>query len=244
MTRGPEFYDEEAVFTRYTQRRQRPDNPNDTIEKPVFMALLGDVQGKAVLDLGSGDGQFGVELLTLGCQSYTGVEASQRMVDLAQTMLVPAGGVLHHAAIEDWAYPQSAYDTVVSRLVFHYLEDVTTIFRQVHQALKSGGEFIFSVEHPVLTSDNSAATASGLRLNWTVDNYFVTGRRDVDWMGSQVIKFHRTIENYVMALQQTGFVLEQLREPGPQRAYIANDALYQRRSRIPLFLMLKARRAD
>ena len=62
MTSGADFYDEAAVFDNYTQRRQRPDNPNDTIEKPIFMEMLGDFGDKTLLDLGCGDGAFGVEL--------------------------------------------------------------------------------------------------------------------------------------------------------------------------------------
>lgn len=242
MTSGPEFYDEEAVFDRYIQRRQRPDNPNDTIEKPVFMALLGDVEGKAILDLGCGDGQFGLELLSMGSRSYTGVEASHRMVDLARAALEPAGGLLYHASIEDCTYLQAAFDCVVSRLALHYIEDVQTTFRSIYHALKPDGNLIFSVEHPVLTSDNTAATASGIRHSWTVDNYFVRGRRDVDWMGSQVVKFHRTVEDYFVALQQAGFIVEQLREPGSDTTFISDEALYQRRLRIPLFLAFKVRR--
>jgi SAM-dependent methyltransferase len=244
MTSGPDFYDDEAVFARYIQRRQRPDNPNDTIEKPVFMTLLGDVHETDILDLGCGDGRFGVEVFSMGCRSYTGVEASQRMVNLAEANLAPVGGVLHHASIESWTYPQVAFDRIISRLALHYIDDITTIFRNIHKALKPGGHLVFSVEHPVITSDNSAATATGIRYNWTVDNYFVTGRRDVDWMGSQVVKYHRTIEDYFAALQQAGFTVEQLREPGPQRTFISDEPLYQRRLRIPLFLMFRAQRND
>ncbi|MBZ0281363.1 MAG: class I SAM-dependent methyltransferase [Anaerolineae bacterium] len=244
MTSGPDFYDEQEAFTRYIQRRQRPDNPNDTIEKPVFMELLGDFHNTAILDLGCGDGRFGAELLSKGCQSYTGVEASKRMVNLAQEQLTPVGGVLHHASIENWAYPQATFDLVISRLALHYVEDINGIFTLVHHALKPGGKFLVSVEHPVITSDNSAATETGIRYNWIVDNYFVTGQRDVRWMGSQVSKFHRTIQDYFVGLQRANFTIEQLREPHPQLEFITDNELYNRRLRIPLFLLLSARRND
>ena len=94
MTSGPEFYDEIDVFNHYMHRRQLPDNPNDTIEGPAFMEVLGDFTNAAILDLGCGDGRFGVELLMGGCKSYTGIEASQRMSVLAQKQLGPLGGVV------------------------------------------------------------------------------------------------------------------------------------------------------
>jgi hypothetical protein len=37
---GPQFYDNAAVFQTYMQHRQRPENPNDTLKKPVIVELL------------------------------------------------------------------------------------------------------------------------------------------------------------------------------------------------------------
>ena len=34
------FYDDDAVFNTYMARRSRPDNPNDTLEKPVIFELV------------------------------------------------------------------------------------------------------------------------------------------------------------------------------------------------------------
>lgn len=244
MTSGPDFYDEEQVFAAYMQRRQRADSPNDTLERPIVMDLIGDVRGADILDLGCGDGAFGVELLAAGCQSYTGIEASARMVAKAQDHLKDAGGIVHHVRIEDWAYPSAAFDLVVSRLVLHYLAHLKPIFAQVVQALKPGGCFVFSVEHPVITSCNRGLVETGIRQDWVVDNYFDVGERNVTWMGSEVIKYHRTIEDFFLSLQRAGLTVEALRKSCPQPELFDDEALYSRRKRIPLFLLFKARRAS
>lgn len=62
---GPDFYDDNAVFDTYIHRRSRGDNPNDTLEKPIILELIGDITGKSVLDLGCGDGAMGHELLPI-----------------------------------------------------------------------------------------------------------------------------------------------------------------------------------
>lgn len=242
MTSGADFYDDEQVFANYMQRRQRTDSPNDTIEKPIFMEMFGSYPGKSVLDLGCGDGGFGAELLAGGCTSYTGVEASARMAALAQEQLAPLGGILHHDSIEHWMYPENAFDLVASRLALHHTDNIVRTFARVYDALKPGGWFAFSVEHPVLTSSHQSATASGRRYEWTVDDYFITGARNVAWMGSEVIKFHRTVEDYFSALQHAGFTVEQLRESRPRREMFTDPELYERRTRIPLFLLLAARK--
>lgn len=60
---GTDFYDNDANFEKYMQRRQWQENANDTLEKPVIMELLGDISDRHILDLGCGDAGFGVELL-------------------------------------------------------------------------------------------------------------------------------------------------------------------------------------
>jgi SAM-dependent methyltransferase len=243
MTKGPDFYDESAVFSQYMARRQSTSNPspNDTMEKPVIMELLGDVRDQRVLDLGCGDGGFGVELIQSGA-AYTGVEASTRMLELAKPALDAVGGKLHATTIEAFDYPPETYDLVISRLALHYVEDINAVFQNVYRTLKPGGRFIFSTEHPVLTSSNRAATETGIRYDWIVDDYFATGARDVTWMGSHVTKYHRTIEDFYRGLQQAGFQIETLREAKPEAVRFTDPDLYARRKRIPLFLIMAAAR--
>ncbi|MGB8646389.1 MAG: class I SAM-dependent methyltransferase [Anaerolineae bacterium] len=238
---GPDFYDDSSVFETYRQHRSRADNPNDTLEKPITLELIGDVKDKRILDLGCGDGQFGRELFGKGCESYVGIEASQNMIKLARETLAGTRGEVIRARIEEWAYPPLSFDLVVSRLSIHYIENVDALFQSVHNTLTLGGRLVFSVEHPVITScSRSYASGQGLRQDWIVDDYFNTGQRVTHWLGGQVVKYHRTVEDYHSALQNSGLKVETLRESHPQRAYFSTEATYERRKRIPLFLFLAA----
>lgn len=240
--KGSQFYDDEQLLNKYLERRRWNENANDTIEKPVFMDLIGDVTEKNVLDLGCGTAAFGKELLGLGARSYTGIEGSKKMVELAQETLPKANGKVIHTAIEAWDFPASSYDMVVSRLVLHYINDIDTLFDQVYNALAQEGAFIFSVEHPVITSSYGTAKTEGLKQSWIVDQYFHTGPREQDWLGGKVIKYHRTIEDYFGGLQKAGFVIESLKESKPREENFHNPETYHRRMKIPLFLLIKARK--
>jgi SAM-dependent methyltransferase len=238
---GPEFYDDEAIFDTYTSRREtRIDNPNDTLEKPVFDELVGNLWNLRILDLGCGKAEFGLEALQKGCRSYLGIDGSQKMVEVAEVKLADTPGKVIRAAIESWSYPSAQFDLVTSRLALHYIENVESAFAKVYQALVDGGRFIFSVEHPVITSCDRALQYSDLRQDWIVDNYFETGPRLNHWMGGEVIKYHRTIEDYFAALCTTGFVVSALRESRPQRTKFQDEATYERRKRIPLMLFFSA----
>ncbi|MFS0872547.1 class I SAM-dependent methyltransferase [Paenibacillus xylanilyticus] len=239
--RGSDFYDQEANFEKYMERRQWQENANDTLEKPVMLELIGDVAGKSILDLGCGDARFGAELLDSDHRGakYTGIEGSKNMVRTAQETVRGMNAQIEHAFMEDWTYPANQYDLAISRLAIHYIEDTDTLFRSIYSALKDNGRFVFSVEHPVITS---TLQPSGTRTNWIVDQYFVEGYREQQWLGGSVKKMHRSIESYYMALQKAGFHVEHLRESTPQRQYFVNEETYLRRQRIPLFLFLSARK--
>ena len=239
---GSAFYDDDTVFATYQQRRQRADNPNDTLEKPVILELIGDIAGKHVLDLGCGDAAIGRELLQTGATAYLGVDGSANMAALAtQTLAGTSGRVIHHA-VEDWRYPATTFDLVLARLVLHYIADLPALLAQIWRTLRPGGSLVFSVEHPVITSSDRGWVQGGARQDWLVDNYFDTGPRATDWMGGQVEKYHRTVEDYFNTLQCAGFVVEHLRESSPQRQHFQDEQTYLRRKRIPLFLFMVGRK--
>jgi len=240
---GSAFYDDDDVFKTYTARRHRENNPNDTLEKPVILKLTGELANQRILDLGCGDATFGREALTRDCQSYLGIEGSSKMVNAAQQVLDGTAGNVVHATVENWDYPAQAFELVISRLVLHYIKDVDFVFRQVYQTLTNKGRFVFSIEHPVITSCDRGWQADGPRQDWLVDNYFDIGERITSWMGGQVIKYHRTVENYFVGLQHAGFVVESLCEAEPQRErFKEDDETYERRKRIPLFLIMAAQK--
>lgn len=210
--KGYEFFDDEEILETYNSRRQLPTSANETIEHPIFRELIGDARGLDVLDLGCGEAEFGEELLAKGARSYVGLEASQRMADLAEERLAGLGARVIRSTIEAHLFAPSSYDLAISQLVFHYIEDLSTTLKRVYATLKPGGRLIFSVEHPVITSSSQSLESSERRTAWLVDNYFKTGERVYPWMGGEVTKYHRTVEDYFSALQEVGFTAERLRE--------------------------------
>lgn len=239
---GPNFYDDEAVFATYAAHRQRTDTPNDTLEKPVFLELIQPVVDKHILDLGCGDAAIGPELLHNGAASYLGLEGSHKMATLAAQTLASTQGQVINQRIEEWTYPHAVFDLVIARLSLHYVQDFASVCHNIFNTLRPQGAFVFSVEHPVITSCDRGWTTGTLRQDWIVDDYFATGLRVTNWLGGTVEKYHRTIEDYFRSLQQAGFVIEQLREAHPQREQFQDMQTYERRKRIPLFLLLAARK--
>ena len=243
MSSGAEVFDDVERTKAYHAWRHRPNSPNKSIEEPIIVEMLGDVQAESILDLGCGDGTFGLELLDAGCQSYLGVEISQEMVRAAQGILADTSSQIVQNSIESWSYPPEQFGLVISRLVLHYVADLDAAFSNVYATLKSGGRFVFSIVHPVITSSDKSRKGGGIRQDWIVDNYFEAGTRQVFMMGEYIEQYHRTVEDIFGALQGAGFIVEQLREACPKKENFTDMKLYERRKRIPLFLFFEVRKA-
>jgi predicted TPR repeat methyltransferase len=240
---GPAFYDDDAIFDTYWATRTRPDNPNDTLEQPVLRELSGDLRDRRILDLGCGVASFGLHALAQAATTYLGVDGSNKMVTAARTALAGTRGQVVQASMETWEYPEAAFDLVVSSLALHYVPDLDRVMAGVARALVPGGRFVFSVEHPITTSCARGWTQPQ-RQDWIVDDYFVTGARETTWLGGEVVRYHRTIEDYVTVMQTAGFVLDSLRESRPDPARFTDQTECARRLRIPLFLFLAGHKSE
>lgn len=243
--KGSEVYDDEAFFSQYIAKRRRGNSPNELLEEPIIDAFLGGIKNKELLDLGCGDAAYGRKLLESGLKSYHGIDGSTNMISLAQQSLSGLTQArLEVKEIEGLNLPAECYDIVLSRLVLHYIEQLEAVFTAVKTCLRKEGCFIFSVEHPIITSNYESyhQQTKVRRQNWVVDNYFFSGQRVNQWIGKEVIKYHRTLDEYIQLIKATGFEIEEIRESKPEREHFLDISEYERRMRIPLFLLFKLRK--
>ncbi|WP_240628683.1 class I SAM-dependent methyltransferase [Bacillus salacetis] len=220
-------------------RRQKQESPNNAMEKPVFLELIGNVRGKTILDLGCGDGLFGKELLDSGASRYTGVDGSKNMVESAISSYASEKADFLLGDLENLTLEESKYDLIVSRMALHYIENLEAVIHTVYKALKPGGQFVFSVMHPVITATFDHFSGTEKRTHWVVDNYFETGKRVEAWMDHSVVKYHRTIEEYVSLALTNGFTFKNLKEAAPRKDAFQDEEEFQRRLRIPLILIVQ-----
>lgn len=240
--RGGAFYDAPGVLERYRAHRQWAENPNSVMEEPAVLEELGSVARLRILDLGCGEADTGRLLLDAGAASYLGVDGSARMADAARAGLSHAKADVVKCDIEEFAAEPASFDLVISRMAFHYVEDIGLVLGRCHDWLAPGGRILFTVVHPVVTSNDARASTDQPREDWVVDNYFVKGARAQSWLGAETRWYHRTVEDYVRALHAAGFSLRSLRECAPSRDRFDDEDEFRRRQRIPLVLLLTADR--
>jgi len=244
--RGGTFYDDTEALRAYLAHRHNPvRSPNLVMEEPAFLAEAGDLAGLRILDLGCGDGTFARQCLAGGCQSYVGVDGSAAMLAEALVSASASADELRvrfvRADLEDFRAEPGSVDLVTARLVLHYVDgpDLDLVLAEAHRALGPAGRLILSVVHPVISSGNHPP--DGPRTTQVVDNYFQPGPRRREWFGRPVVWYHRSIEQYITALGRAGFTLSALQECEPVEELFGDQrGEYERRRRVPLFLLLSA----
>src|SRR5579863_998399 len=192
-------------------------------EWPSLCALLPDLGGKRVLDLGCGYGWHCRHARERGARSVLGVDLSEKMLDRARALTPDRRVVYRLGAIEDLEFPNEAFDIIFSSLALHYVKDFHGVCQSAARWLADQGDFVFSVEHPIFTSLGAQQwhlDGEGRRLHWPVDNYQDEGPRSTKWMDGEVVKYHRTVGSYVNSLIDSGFHIVRLLElsVSPERA--------------------------
>lgn len=107
--------------------------------------------------------------------------------------------------------------------------------------LKSKGVLCYSVEHPVFTSNSSQDWyyENNKIKHWPLDNYFLEGERKTTFLGSEVIKYHRTIETQISTLLSEGFEIRSVLEPKPSDEMVEKMGWHDELRR-PMMLIITA----
>ncbi|QQE11418.1 methyltransferase domain-containing protein [Planctomycetota bacterium] len=234
------IYDNSTFFKNYIDLRNEQDNLNDLIEQPVMQALLPSLQSKHILDLGCGYANFENFALPQDPTHITAVDISANMIEKATKNIQDPRVTFVHQPIEDFIYTGPKFDLVYSSLALHYIRDFEALAQRVYEELKPGGQFIFSVEHPILTCLKSEwiGDPESADSHWPVDHYFEEGLRQIHWFVDDVHKYHRTIENYISTLLGAGFDMKHFIEPRPSEEIVERMPRHAQHRRRPIYIIL------
>ena len=238
------IYDNEEFFAGYSRLPRSIEGLDGAPEWPALQAMLPDVRGRRVLDLGCGFGWFCRWAREQGAAHVEGIDVSEKMLARARAATPDPAIVYSRADMERLALPAAAFDLVYSSLALHYVVDVEWLLSEARQSLVPGGSLVFSVEHPILTApavQGWSVDAAG-RKSWPVDGYLDEGPRSTDWLTKGVIKQHRTLATYINLLLRLGFTLSHVQEWGPTPEQIASRPDLADEHQRPPFLLVAARR--
>lgn len=235
-------YDNDEFFYKYAQMPRSKEGLNAAGEWHQLQLLYPSLQEKYVLDLGCGYGWHCKFAIEKGASQVLGIDVSQKMIEEAKRRNAEEKIEYRLCGIEEYEYPENAWDCVISNLALHYIKDLEKTFQQVHKTLKPNGIFIFNIEHPSFTAgveQDWIYTKDKKPLYWPIDNYFMPGERKTRFLGCDVVKQHHTLTQILMGLLNNGFELNIVQEATPAKE-LAQLPEMKDELRRPMMLLVKA----
>jgi malonyl-CoA O-methyltransferase len=215
-------------YDRWAEIYDAEDNPLIALEEPLVAALLGEVEGLTVADIGCGTGRHALRLAAVGA-AVTALDFSDPMLSKAQGK--PGAGSIRfiaHDLAAPLPLPDAAFDRVLCCLVADHIADLSPLFRELARICRPDGAVIFSVMHP-------AMMLRGLQARFTDP---ATGRE------TRPQSYPHVIADYVMAAIRAGLHIADISE------HAADAALAQRCPRAakyvgwPLLLLMQLTQHD
>ena len=238
------IYDQPAFFEGYSQLPRSVHGLAGAAEWNSVRALLPDLAGLRIVDLGCGFGWFSRYAAENGAASVLGLDISQNMIARARSETTDPKVRYEIADLDRLELPEAAFDFAFSSLAFHYVEDFARLVRTVHAALVPGARFVFTIEHPIYMAPSRADWAKGAedRTIWPLDGYGMEGPRRTDWLAKGVVKYHRMLGTTLNTLIAAGFSIRHVEEWRPDAAQLAAHPEWTIELERPMFLLIACER--
>lgn len=203
------------------------DNALIALEEPHVAALLGDIRGLNIADVGCGTGRHALRLAAGGA-AVTALDFSEAMLAKAQTK--PGAAAVRwvrHDITQALPLADATFDRVICPLVLDHIADVTALLAECGRICRPEGFVLVSVMHP-------AMMLRGIQARFTDPT---TGRE------TRPASCPNQICDYVMGAIRAGLHIDHLSE------HAVDEALARRSPRAakylgwPMLLMMRMRPA-
>lgn len=226
------------------------------ILNPCVEQLIGDVEGKKLLDAGCGEGYLSRHYAQRGAL-VTGVDISKKLIDICKQKSQGLDIDYHVADIcRLGSISDGGFDLVLCNLVLLNIPCLGEAISEFYRVLRPDGALVFSVVHPAFNvfgpgewemGEKNPDTHRRQGLYFKVDRYAEEmmyerfwKTRDGERFPESISFFHRPISVYYSKLTDARFVVTDLKEPLPA----SDSPFFEREQRIPFFLVFRAEKRE
>ena len=203
---------------------------------PVLIRVVGNCDGKAVLDLGCGNGYLSRVFARRGAR-VTAVDSSPRMVKNAKAR-DPGNSLKINYITSDAArlkmVDDDSFDLVFANMSLMDIEDGEGAIREVNRVLKPGGRFVASISHPCFDNGSNSgwvsekSTLESPKVFRRIRSYRSPFSEEIPWrIGEKERKytrsFHRPLNWYARVLHSNGMSIVSLEEPEPTKELLDKE---------------------
>ena len=177
------------------------------------LRLVGDFQGRDVIEVGCGGGQNAVVFKQRGARRVAGIDLSDAQIAYARDLALREGVEVefYQGSVENLrAFSDASFDVAFSAYCFSYVPDLARTMQEVFRVLRPGGRFAFSLDHPLvgMTGEDGVTFQR---------SYF---DREAEWLwwfpsgaATRMTAIYRTLEELFDTLRGAGFVADRVLEP-------------------------------
>lgn len=210
------------------------DALNATIIRPELLKILGDLNGKTVLDVGCGSGYLTTELAQTA-KKVIGTDFAPDFVSLCTTKYADQGNVSFQQqdVTEQFPFFDNVFDVVISKMVLQYVPKIQTFVTESYRVLKPYGKLVVAVDHPFHTQFFYAQALVG-KPNPKyegIEDYFSSNPQTKLslWGKVELTWYPRTVSDYIQPFLDAGFALHTMKELSETRKGVV----------VPRILLLK-----
>ncbi len=228
----------EAEAHNWLRWARTPDHDSYWYYRDAFFDRVVPPAGELTVELGCGEGRVTRDLRARD-HHVVALDMSPTLLTHARAVDDVSVYVLGDASASPLR--DASADLVVAYNSLMDVDDMPATVREAARVLVPDGRLCVCVTHPL--NDAGAFAGDGANAPFTITGaYFGARRLESTFVRDGLTMTFRgwgyQLQHYVDAVLDAGLVLELLREPMPARAFPG----YERWSRIPMFLHLRARK--
>jgi SAM-dependent methyltransferase len=147
-----------AISEQYQRAKRQPWRGH--IEAFTFLGMLGDLTGRASVDLACGEGHYTRMLPSLGASRVVGVDRSEGMIALARAQESEHPQEIEYLVRDcRWLGLPAEFDVAAAAYLLNYAanrEELAAMAAGIAQCLKPGGRFVTMNSNPGLEFERGA----------------------------------------------------------------------------------------
>lgn len=213
---------------------------------PAIRELLKDVTGKVILDAGCGNGYW-ARRLSSKAKQVVGIDASKELIQIARSKNNPVNvkyEIMDLTGKLDFS--DETFDLILSSMVLQYVPSLENIAAEFQRILKSKGEVVICMQHPIYQYHFRAQAMIGKRSEIFPDTAGYFGRKFIKQKvlsGKALVDyFNRPLRDYLQPFLNKDFVLIDFEEPEFTEEILEKTPQYKVISEIPRVALLKFRK--
>jgi ubiquinone/menaquinone biosynthesis C-methylase UbiE len=231
----------------------------DLVNTPAFLAMLPDVSGLALLDIGCGEGH-NTRLLADRGAHVVGIDIAERFIEhaLSAERKEPRGVSYQIASAVELPFADETFDAATSFMALMDVPESDRAIAEAYRVLKPGGFFQFSITHPCFDTPHrrNVYDEHGKKVAIEIADYFRGLNGDVEeWLFNaapaeqkaglkpfRTPRFTRTMSGWLNLVIDTGFTVERVGEPYPSDEAVSKYPRFERARIVADFFHLRARK--